>query len=499
MTIPPEQQEVARFLRGLSGSEPKETHISAVFIGQTTVWKLKKAVRLPYLDFTSVYARRHFLQRELTLNQPAAPQIYRDVVAVERRTDGSLALSADAQRSAPLDWVLRMAPIPEEDFLDVIAARGALTPTIQDALGDCVARYHAALQPVLAWDSFAALLRVTEGNARAAVAASLARDTVLQWLRQVREELQLRATWLAERVVAGFVRRCHGDLHLGNLCLWHGAPVPFDALEFDEELATIDVGYDLAFLLMDLDQRVDRRAANRVMNRVIARTGDAGLTRGLPPFLSMRAMVRAHVRAAAGQAKEAQSYVAAAREYLTQTSAFVLAVGGLQGTGKSTLARILAPEFGAAPGAVVLRSDEIRKRLHGIAPEERLPESAYSDQANAAVENALVEQACSVAAGGHTVIVDATFLDPGLRLRLAASMQRAMLRFVGVWLHAPLPVLETRITARSADASDATVAILRRAAARDPGAMDWLPVDASDCSAALTAIRRAIARSLCVG
>ena len=175
------------------------------------------------------------------------------------------------------------------------------------------------------------------------------------------------------------------------------------------------MGYDLAFLLMDLDWRVDRAAANRVMNRVIARTGDAGLSRGLPPFLSMRAMVRAHVRATAGQGEEARNYLAAAQAYLAQSPAFVLAIGGLQGTGKSTLARILAPEIGAAPGAVVLRSDEIRKRLHSVAPEGRLPESAYSEQANTAVNDVLVEQARSVAAGGQTVIVDATF-----RTRVAA-------------------------------------------------------------------------------
>ena len=112
MSIPPEQLEVADFLRDLSGATPKETHISAVFIGKDTVWKLKKAVRLPFLDFTSLSARRYFLQRELTLNQPAAPEIYRDVATVVRRSDGSLAVSAD-ESETPIDWVLRMAPIPE--------------------------------------------------------------------------------------------------------------------------------------------------------------------------------------------------------------------------------------------------------------------------------------------------------------------------------------------------------------------------------------------------
>ena len=119
--------------------------------------------------------------------------------------------------------------------------------------------------------------------------------------------------WLAQRARDGFVRRAHGDLHLGNLCLWQGRPVPFDALEFDEAMATIDLGYDLAFLLMDLDRRVSRAAANRVLNRYVARTGDAALTRGLPVFLSLRAMVRAHVEAKRGNAEMAARYLARGR------------------------------------------------------------------------------------------------------------------------------------------------------------------------------------------
>jgi uncharacterized protein len=207
----------------------------------------------------------------------------------------------------------------------------------------------------------------------------------------------------------------------------------------------------------------------------------------------MRAMIRAHVRAAANHNEEAQAYLCAAQAYLSKPPAVVLAIGGLQGTGKSTLARILASEWGAAPGALVLRSDEIRKRLHGVSPEDRLPEIAYSNHANAAVADVLVEQARSVAAGGHTVILDATFLDPGLRRRVAAAMEIAKVRFIGIWLHAPLSVLEARINARHADASDATVAILRRASAKDPGNLDWLAVEASQANAALAALRRAVA------
>ena len=490
MAIPPQQQEVADFLGRLSGAAPHETHISAVFVGAEAAWKLKKAVRLPFLDFTTIEARRHFLERELELNKPAAPEIYRDVAAIVRRGDGRLELSSDPVAPG-IEWVLRMKPIPAEDFLDAMASRGALTPALLDAIGDGVARYHAALPPITDWDSHTSLLRAAEGNARSALAAGLPQQKVSDWFAGVRDALERRREWLAERARSGLVRRCHGDLHLGNLCLAGGVPVPFDALEFDEELATIDVGYDLAFLLMDLDRRVDRASANRVMNRVLALNGDVAMTRGLPPFLSLRAMVRAHVLAATGQA-DGRGYVEAAAAYLAPEPPCVLAVGGLPGTGKSTLARLLAPELGRAPGAVVLRSDEIRKRQHGAAPEQRLPQSAYSGPANETVNAALVEQAGLVAAGGHAVVVDATFLDPDLRRRLAARVRARSVPFLGVWLEVPLELLEARIAARQGDASDATIAVLRRAAAADPGRIDWLRVGGRDQARALSSIRQAL-------
>lgn len=493
MSIPPQQEEAARFLQHLAGSAPKETHISAVFVGKATVWKLKKAVRLPFLDFTTIEARRHFLQRELQLNRPAAPGIYRDVAAILRGADGKLSLTTDLGEQQPLDWVLRMAPVPEQDFLDAIAARGDLTPALLDAVGDCIAEYDAALPSVRGWDSARALLQVANGSVTSALAAGLPAPSTHSWFSQVRRALDERGSWLAARAAAGFVSRGHGDLHLGNLCLWHGKPVPFDALEFDEALATIDLGYDLAFLIMDLDQRVSRGAANRVLNRYVARTGDAALTHGLPPFLALRAMVRAHVHAATGDLDKGQRYLQAALEYLRPSPALVLAIGGLQGTGKSILARILAPELGGAPGALVLRSDEIRKRLFGSAPEQHLPETAYTEAANSAVSEELAGLAQVVAGGGHAVIADATFLEPDLRGAIATAAQAACVLFVGIWLHAPIAVLEARLAERRNDASDATVAVLHSAAQRDPGKVDWLRVDACDTERAVAEIRHAIA------
>jgi len=485
MTIPREQHEAARFLAELAGRPPTETHISAVFIGADTVWKLKKAVRMPFLDFSTLNAREHFLRRELEINKPAAPEIYRDVVAVSRRPDGSLGFGEENV----IDWVLRMAPVPGDDFLDVIAVRNALTPRLLDDLGDCVAAYHARLPPVANRDSPATLVRITDGNVHSALAAGLPASDVAAWQKTMHTAIESLRAWLADRSARGCVRRCHGDLHLGNLCVWHGKPVPFDALEFDEDLATIDVGYDLAFLLMDLDRRVGRGAANRVMNRYVARTGDIAM-RGLPVFLSQRAMIRAHVLKATGQ--DVSPYFVAARDYLDPAPPVVIAIGGLQGTGKSTLARALGPALGAAPGALIVRSDETRKRLFGVGPEDRLGQNAYTPEANTATNRAVIEQARLAAESGHAVIVDATFLDPAVRLDLADMGRQIGVPFLGVWLKAPLAVLEQRISTRKGDASDATVSVLRRSAENNPGPGDWLAVDASDGVRALEAVRCAI-------
>lgn len=482
MTIPERQHEAAAFLLRLSGARPIETHISAVFLGPGTVWKMKKAVAFPYLDFTTLAARRHFLLRELALNRPAAPGLYRDVVALVRRPEGGLALGDEGEA---VEWVLRMARVPEKDFLDRIASSGRLTPRLARALGRAVARYHAGLAPVSGIDHPASLRGLVAENRASALAAGLPENEVLAWEAALLAALRKRDAWLNERAELGFVRRAHGDLHLGNLCLWQGEPVPFDALEFDENLATIDLGYDLAFLLMDLELRGDRENANRVLNSYVSGSGDFGLVGGLPVFLSLRAMVRAHVQAARGLGDEARAFLAAAAGFLRPAPPALIAVGGLPGSGKSTLAHALAPRIGAAPGALVAASDVLRKRGHGVSPETRLPDSAYTPEENRAVLAALVAAVTSVAGLGHAVIAEATFLDPAQRTSIRDAAVTARVPFLGFWLEAPLAELEARVRARSAaaepDPSDATPAVLQRAASslgaegRDGPPLGWPP------------------------
>lgn len=482
MTIPSRQREAAEFLARLAGRAPIETHISAVFLGRDTVWKMKKAVAFPYLDFTSLGGRHHFLLRELTLNRAAAPGLYRDVVALRRGPDGSLGFDRPGE---PIEWVLRMARIPEEDFFDRIAATGRLCPSLARALGRAVARYHAGLERLSGIDHPAALRSLAAENRASGLAAGLPANEVFAWERSLLAVIDCCEAWLVARANGGFMRRAHGDLHLGNLCLWEGAPVPFDALEFDERLASIDVGYDLAFLLMDLEVRQNRLAANQVLNGYVRESGDFGLVGGLPAFLSLRAMVRAHVQAARGMIEEARAFLTAAGAFLHPAPPVLVAVGGLPGSGKSTLAHALAPGLGAAPGAIVIASDVLRKRRHGVSPETRLPESAYSSEENRAVGATLVAAAATGISLGHAVIADATFLDPAQRSAISDAAAAARVPFIGFWLEATVSLLERRVAARGAgperDPSDATPAVVRRAAASAPARVlprDWHHLDA---------------------
>jgi uncharacterized protein len=475
--VPASQRDAAAFLTALAGHKPVHTHISAVFVGQDKAWKLKKAVTLPFLDFAPPAARKHFVQHEFTLNRPMAPDIYLAVRGLARAPDGKLHFCAQDAPEAE-EWVLEMAKIPAGNFLDEIAAKGGITEAMCRDLGDMVARLHEtapAAQPENETGRVAHLIESVAANAQE---SGLEHARVKHWHDLMHRQLRAQVDLITSRADSGRVRRVHGDLHLGNLCLWHGAVLPFDALEFDEDLATIDTAYDFAFLLMDLDLRAGRLAASRVFNRYLARSGDFSLLPLLPLFLSLRAMIRAQIRALQKD-PESETYLRLALAALHPVSSPVVAIGGLQGTGKSTLARALAPKLGPAPGALVLRSDELRKHQHKMAPETRLPESAYSPAANAALNAALCAIASKAASSGHGLIIDASFLNQDLREAMEHTIKATGRAWLGLWLEAPLPVLTTRLAQRQGDASDANAAVLRAAAAQDHGPITWHRLDAT--------------------
>ncbi|TCH99536.1 hypothetical protein EJV46_02345 [Roseococcus sp. SYP-B2431] len=463
MAIPAGQREAAAFLEKLTGGGVTETHVSAVFLGPDEALKLKKAVDLGFLDFTRLEERERLVRFEHELNAPQAPSLY---LGCEKLTRGPEGLRLGGEGEA-VDWVLRMRRLPADAFL----SERPCEPELLDPMADAVAALHAGA-PRREGDGD--MTRVLTGNREAGLAAGLPREAVLRWSRTALALHGRLRAWLYGRASRGFLRRCHGDLHLGNVCLIDGRPTPFDALEFDEALATIDTGYDLAFLLMDLTIRHGRGPANRVLNRYLARTGDVALLRGLPLWLSLRAFIRAHVAARSGD--DPAGLLAAALEWLEPPPRPVLvAIGGLPGSGKSTVGRLVAAALGPSPGAVHLRSDEIRKRRHGISPEERLPQTAYGPAEARQVFAELRELAGAALNAGCSVVADGAYLDPREREAIASAAPD----FFGFWLEAPLDTLRARVASRSGDASDADVAVLDMMAAREAGPLDWTRLDST--------------------
>ena len=256
------------------------------------------------------------------------------------------------------------------------------------------------------------------------------------------------------------MRLCHGDLHLGNICVVDGRPLLFDCIEFSEDIASIDVLYDLAFLLMDLDHRGHRDFANLVLNRYLDLTGeDAGETGGLaamPLFLALRALIRAHVTATkaehgwggvdrAAAFAEVRAYLGEAEAALIPSAPRLIAIGGLSGTGKSTLAAKIAPALGPPPGARWLRSDVTRKLLFGTDPETKLPPEAYAPDITERVYRDLCAGAAAALRAGYPAVIDAVALRADERRAFAAVAAAAGVPFTGLWLEAPAERLMARV------------------------------------------------------
>jgi len=491
------QGEIFAFLRAPQGWQalgPRpdrvdviETHGALVFLAGAEVLKVKRAVKLAYLDFSTLDQRRAVCTRELALNRPAAPDIYKEVLAIVRRADGRLAIGGPG---VPVEWAVRMARFGQDQLLEAVATRSGIGGELAKALADMAATSHARATVAAGIDTAPRLAAVV-----ATIVASLTavgQPDAIELGRALDHRIASARDLLARRVAAGLVRRCHGDLHLGNIVMWNGTPVPFDAIEFDEDLATIDTLYDLAFLLMDLDRHKCRPAANVVLARYLWRTGRDLDLEGLalmPAFLALRAGVRAMVRAdrarqVEGRAKaEALARVAhttaLADAYLRPPAPRLIVVGGLSGTGKSTLAAGLAPAIGAAPGALHLRSDLERKALAGVDEAERLPPSHYTTESSAAVYDALARKADLALRAGHSVVLDAVFATPQERARCSALASACGAAFTGIWLEAGAETLKARVAARRGDASDATVSTVESQLGYELGPIAWARVDAS--------------------
>lgn len=489
-----DQEEVFGFLAtvaaGSGAATRVDTHGAVVFLGALDAYKAKRAVKFPFMDFSTFEKRRQACEAEVRINRAFAPDLYLGAIPVVRR-DGALHLGGAGEI---VEWVVHMRRFDEHQTLDRIADRGELTAIMIERMAAAVALSQTRAQVWPGVDFAAHLGAVIDGNAGDLGEASglfdPARVAVLTARsRQARARV---APLLARRSAGGFVRRCHGDLHLRNIVKLGETPTLFDALEFDEQLATIDVLYDFAFLLMDLLERGLVRDANHLFNRYLAEWRDERQLSGLaalPLFISVRAAIRAKVIAAglahlardarAGAAAMAQRYLALAESALDSPTPRLIAIGGFSGTGKSTLAARLAPDIGCVPGAVHLRSDIERKRLFEVGEHDRLPPAAYDRRSGELVYDILRRKAERALVAGYSVVVDAVHQRAEEREAVRQLAARLGVAFEGLWLEAPLPDLVARVSQRTHDASDAQADTVALQAQRGTGAIDWHCIDAS--------------------
>jgi hypothetical protein len=447
-----------------------ETHISYVLLTGTFAYKIKKAVKLGFLDFTTLAARRFFCQEEIRLNRRLAPSLYLDVVAI----CGTLSEPRWDRSGPAIEYAVRMREFPEHALLPAAIARGAIDPEQIGALAERIAAFHGSARRALPHTRHgtpADVLELAIDNFRDL--AALETPALRPWLTFLegwtrREFVRLEAS-LERRRRQGRVRECHGDLHLGNIAMIEGTATPFDCIEFNERMRWSDVMSDAAFLSMDLGAHGRADLADRFLNCYFEESGDYDGARVLRFFVVYRAMVRAKVAMLrAGQTPDVAGRAAqqaAAIRFLriaavaarAHSSAIVI-MHGFSGSGKTTVARQVA----AALDGVQLRADVERKRLFGLGRLARtgatLAAGIYSAEATRQTYERLASLARTIVESGYVAIVDASFLSRRQRDRFRGLAQAAGLPFVIVDCTAPIRIMVERIGSRAKRADDASEA-----------------------------------------
>lgn len=455
-----------------------ETHISFVVLTGSFAYKIKKAIRLGFLDFSTLTQRHFYCDEELRLNRRLAAPLYLEVVAI----GGSVEAPRLGDGTPAIEYAVKMREFAQDCLLDRVLARGDLAPAQLDELARLVADFHrhaavaggddgfgtpaAVAKPML--ENFVEtrdLLESGEDHAEL--------DAIESWSRRAFADLELV---FAARRDAACIRECHGDLHLGNIVLLADGLHVFDCIEFNPNLRWIDVISEVAFLVMDLAERGRPDFAWRALNAYLEEGGDYAGLRVLPFYLVYRAVVRAKVAriraaqpdlAAADRAAALtawRAYVDYARRIIAPPPPALLITHGFSGSGKTFVAQAVLE----AIGAIRVRSDVERKRLHRLAPlaasASTLTGGIYDTAATTATYGRLADLARQIIGAGYAVIVDAAFLDGGQRDRFRRLAGELAVPFAILDCHTTTPMLYERVAARhagGADASEATAAVLQ--------------------------------------
>ncbi|MBS1132912.1 MAG: hypothetical protein H6R02_53 [Burkholderiaceae bacterium] len=453
-----------------------DTHVSTVLLAGDYAYKLRKPVNLGFLDFSTLEQRHRDCEEELRLNRRSAPELYLDVVPIIG-TQSAPRIGVFGSAEPTIEVAVRMRRFDTRLTFDCLAERGELTPALIDRLAEAVAALHAgataapaeggAPESVARWigDNFTAMRDHVHSPADRSRL-----DELADWTRR---ELIAKKDLLSQRAVHGRIRECHGDLHLGNVVLLDGAPTLFDAIEFNAELRCIDVISDIAFTFMDLADHGLDGLAWRFLSRYLEISGDYDGLALLRLYAVYRALVRAKVALIRLRQPEVkhqvrlrehasfEHYLALAERLQRPASPALVAMTGLSGSGKSTVAQTLAAEL----GAVRLRSDVERKRLHGLEPADDSLGRIYSEDATRLTYDRLALLAATVLRVGVSVVVDAASLHRRERQRFIDVSLATNAHAAIVMCTAPLETLLERVRTRAqaaTDPSEATEAVLER-------------------------------------
>lgn len=477
-------QNPALYPHPVNGFEVIETHISWVILTGTYAYKMKKPVDFGFLNFTDLAARKHFCEEELRLNQRLAADLYLQVLPIT----GSIEAPELGGDGEPIEYLLQMREFPQAQLMAQVQARGELSDEHIDALAEQIAQFHLATpqvpadHPLSSPEAIVAPMRQNFEQIRPLLseAADLEQlDALLDWTETTISRLQ---PLLEQRCQQGFIRECHGDLHLGNAAIINDKVVLFDCIEFNDPFRLIDIASDAAFLAMDLEDRGLKCQARRFINGWFEHSGDYAALELLNLYKAYRAMVRAKVNLFrlfqeedAVQRKvivrQYRSYANLAESYSAIPSRFLAITHGVSAVGKSQVALRLVE----ALGVVRLRSDVERKRLYGMQTDETkgaLNSGIYSAQASESTYQRLHELAQTALSAGFSAVIDASYLKQDQRQAAWQVAESTGVPFLIIDCQAPDAVIEQWLTQRRAqgtDPSDATMEVVRaQQASREP-------------------------------
>ncbi|HEY9908575.1 MAG TPA: AAA family ATPase [Thermosynechococcaceae cyanobacterium] len=447
-----------------------QTHVSYVLLTGDYVYKVKKPVNFGFLDFSSLEKRQNFCEEELRLNQRGAAGLYLGVIPLTQAGE-AFRLGGDG---AVVEFCVKMRQFPQSALFTELFDRGDLTEELLQRLAKTLAEFHAKAEITDEVRSYgeveAVKLAIDENYAQTAKYIGIAQTQQhFDETKQYTDRLFLeQADLFSQRIADNWVRECHGDVHLRNIALWNDEILLFDCIEFNKPFRFVDVMFDAAYIVMDLDVRDRRDLSNAFLNAYVEQTGDWAGLQVLPLYVSRQSYVRAKVTSfllddpsvpesvKQEAAQTAGQYYRLAWEYTQPRQGKLILMAGLSGSGKSTVAR----QFARQHGAIQIRSDAVRKHLAGVALSAKGGDDLYTPEMTERTYSRLLELGTNLAAQGYTVILDAKYDRATHRQAAIAQAQAHQIPLQILHCTAPLEVLQARIQQRQNDISDVTAAIV---------------------------------------